>query len=99
ANEQITVGDEVNIPDLGDPETSNMTEEEVDKLVEQLTDFPSAPSDAQRPTPSQQLRKEISAPNARVKKIWLWRPLTFPPVPEKGEFDVSRIEKSQYFFS
>ncbi|KAL8978997.1 MAG: hypothetical protein Q9205_005563 [Flavoplaca limonia] len=99
ANEQITVGDEVNIPDLGDPETSNMTEEEVDKLVEQLTDFPGAPSDAQPPTPSQQLRKEVPARNAQAKKIWLWRPLTFPPVPEKGEFDVSRIEKSQYFFS
>lgn len=34
-----------------------------------------------------------------VKTIPLWLPLTFPPVPEKGSFDVSRLKESQYFFS
>jgi len=29
----------------------------------------------------------------------IWLPLTFPPVPQKGEFDVSRLKNSQYFFS
>ncbi|PHH86743.1 hypothetical protein CDD83_9812 [Cordyceps sp. RAO-2017] len=28
-----------------------------------------------------------------------WRPLTVPPVPKKGEFDVTRLRNSQYFFS
>merc|ERR1712093_593026 len=29
----------------------------------------------------------------------IWLPLTFPPVPQRGEFDVSRLKNSQYFFS
>ncbi|KAI4145490.1 MAG: hypothetical protein LQ340_006258 [Diploschistes diacapsis] len=33
------------------------------------------------------------------KKVWVWRPLTFPPVPNKGTFDVSRLKDSKYFFS
>ena len=33
------------------------------------------------------------------KKVWLWIPLAFPPVPEKGEFDVRRLKDSPYFFS
>ena len=32
-------------------------------------------------------------------KILLWLPLTFPSVPQKGDFDVSRLKDSQYFFS
>ncbi|KAK5256506.1 DNA-directed RNA polymerase, partial [Cryomyces antarcticus] len=32
-------------------------------------------------------------------KLSLWLPLTFPPVPEKGDFDVTRLKESQYFFS
>ncbi|PGG95634.1 hypothetical protein AJ80_09929 [Polytolypa hystricis UAMH7299] len=42
------------------------------------------------------------AKKTRPKKsldIWVWLPLTLPPVPEKGEFDVSRLKDSQYFFS
>ncbi|WEW57393.1 DNA-directed RNA polymerase [Emydomyces testavorans] len=48
---------------------------------------------------------EISEPVADKPKkkgassSWVWLPLTFRPVPSKGEFDVSRLENSQYFFS
>ncbi|KAL6702568.1 DNA-directed RNA polymerase [Coniothyrium glycines] len=31
--------------------------------------------------------------------IDVWLPLTFPPVPEKGGWDVSRLRESKYFFS
>ncbi|SPN99699.1 related to DNA-directed RNA polymerase, mitochondrial [Cephalotrichum gorgonifer] len=33
------------------------------------------------------------------RTIQVWLPLTFPPVPEKGDFDVSKLKSSQYFFS
>ncbi|KAL9126655.1 MAG: hypothetical protein Q9217_004331 [Psora testacea] len=33
------------------------------------------------------------------KKTWVWLPLTFPPVPKKGDFDVKRLKDSPYFFS
>ncbi|KAI1776892.1 DNA/RNA polymerase [Hypoxylon cercidicola] len=46
-------------------------------------------------------RKETSdkfkARNTLGLKIWL--PLTFPNVPKKGDFDVSRLKESKYFFS
>ncbi|KLU93196.1 hypothetical protein MAPG_12133 [Magnaporthiopsis poae ATCC 64411] len=31
--------------------------------------------------------------------ISLWMPLTFPPLPKKGTFDVTRLKSSDYFFS
>ncbi|PSS16678.1 hypothetical protein M430DRAFT_51026 [Amorphotheca resinae ATCC 22711] len=33
------------------------------------------------------------------RDTWIWLPLTFPPVPKKGEFDVTRLRQSEYFFS
>ncbi|KAI9772458.1 MAG: DNA-directed RNA polymerase [Geoglossum simile] len=33
------------------------------------------------------------------RSLLVWVPLTFPPVPERGEFDVSRLKESKYFFS
>ncbi|SLM39466.1 DNA-directed RNA polymerase, phage-type [Lasallia pustulata] len=44
-------------------------------------------------------QQEIRKRKAPGKNIWLWLPLTFPPVPKKGDFDVSRLKNSQYFFS
>ncbi|KAL4932913.1 DNA-directed RNA polymerase [Aspergillus undulatus] len=43
------------------------------------------------------------APEKKAKKkqemLWLWLPLRFPEVPKKGEWDVTRIRQSEYFFS
>ncbi|KAI9827259.1 MAG: DNA-directed RNA polymerase [Thelocarpon impressellum] len=36
---------------------------------------------------------------AQKTPVTFWLPLTFPPVPKKGEFDVSRLKDSLYFFS
>lgn len=39
------------------------------------------------------------------KKPWkkplatVWKPLSFPPIPKKGDFDVNSLKDSQYFFS
>ncbi|CAD6567431.1 MAG: DNA-directed RNA polymerase [Alectoria sarmentosa] len=41
--------------------------------------------------------KKASA--GKDRKIWVWLPLKFAPVPKKGAFDVSRLKDSQYFFS
>ncbi|KAF1948904.1 mitochondrial DNA-directed RNA polymeras-like protein [Byssothecium circinans] len=38
-----------------------------------------------------------SVPMKAVLQVWL--PLTFPPVPQKGSWDVSRLRDSKYFFS
>ncbi|KAI9787243.1 MAG: DNA-directed RNA polymerase [Geoglossum umbratile] len=33
------------------------------------------------------------------RSLHVWVPLAFPPVPKRGEFDVSRLKESKYFFS
>lgn len=33
-----------------------------------------------------------------TRKLFVWLPLTFPEVPEKGDFDVQRLRQSRYFF-
>jgi len=38
-----------------------------------------------------------SAPARSILHVWL--PLTFPPVPKKGDWDVTRLRESKYFFS
>ncbi|KFX86083.1 hypothetical protein V490_09234, partial [Pseudogymnoascus sp. VKM F-3557] len=45
--------------------------------------------------------KSVSKKRVRSKGTVLsvWLPVSFPPVPEKGSFDVSRLKNSQYFFS
>ncbi|QGI84071.1 hypothetical protein CEK25_010800 [Fusarium fujikuroi] len=46
----------------------------------------------------------VIQPKKEVKQNWkqithFWRPLTFPDLPKKGDFDVKRLRESQYFFS
>ncbi|KAL8778079.1 MAG: hypothetical protein Q9213_007575 [Squamulea squamosa] len=101
ANEQLAVGDETNIGNVGTAETIGMDGEDEGFIQEGATttveDTPS--DDAQIPNPMKKANGERTPRKSPGRKVWLWRPLTFPPVPAKGEFDVSRIEKSQYFFS
>ncbi|TLS26148.1 hypothetical protein PpBr36_05003 [Pyricularia pennisetigena] len=35
----------------------------------------------------------------RKKHISIWAPMSFPDIPEKGDFDVTRLKSSKYFFS
>ncbi|KAI0840964.1 DNA/RNA polymerase [Hypoxylon sp. FL0890] len=46
-------------------------------------------------------QKAIARSHAKAKATGLnvWLPLTFPEVPKKGDFDVTRLRNSQYFFS
>ncbi|KAF2788881.1 DNA-directed RNA polymerase mitochondrial precursor [Melanomma pulvis-pyrius CBS 109.77] len=43
--------------------------------------------------------KSASTRSAAVSRIQVWLPLTFPPVPKKGDWDVKRLRESKYFFS
>ncbi|WYZ46109.1 hypothetical protein EsH8_IX_000334 [Colletotrichum jinshuiense] len=44
---------------------------------------------------TEKTKKTPGKPNT----IQVWLPLTFPPIPEKGDFDVQRLKQSEYFFS
>lgn len=66
-----------------------------DIVTEQLTD--STP----RTSPSRPTAAKAGARHANGERnvIQVWAPLTFPPVPKKGGWDVSRLRESKYFFS
>ncbi|KAI4231164.1 MAG: hypothetical protein LQ349_005783, partial [Xanthoria aureola] len=95
ANEQLSVGDEDNIGGMDPAETIGLGSGDQSPAEEGTTVHHAQPQDPS----SQKSTTERTAQAAGGRKVWLWRPMTFPPVPIKGEFDVSRIEKSQYFFS
>ena len=83
------VGDDVDLQGRLDPLMHERDHEQVDgqseKLEQELEEEASA-------TP----KKKISASQ---NQLWLWLPLTFREVPKKGDFDVTRLRESQYFFS
>ncbi|KAJ5295481.1 hypothetical protein PENANT_c001G10083 [Penicillium antarcticum] len=37
--------------------------------------------------------------SSRAATTWMWVPLKFRPVPKKGDWDLTRIRESKYFFS
>lgn len=75
ANEKLAVGDEENIDSVGpalDEEVGVVDQQHDEEAVVEAVET-KAPSSGIKPT----------ARPAAPKKIWLWRPLTFPPVPQK----------------
>ncbi|KAF2467692.1 DNA/RNA polymerase [Lindgomyces ingoldianus] len=84
-----------------------------DAAVEDLTTCPEAHKSSrklsahpqgqtQNDTSAEQLQPQQPPAKAKLRqlsKIQVWLPLTFPPVPKKGNFDVKRLKESKYFFS
>ncbi|OTA96122.1 hypothetical protein M434DRAFT_393206 [Hypoxylon sp. CO27-5] len=63
---------------------------EISRFESELTG--QAKEAAQKASAKSKLKKKSTGLN-------VWLPLTFPEVPKKGDFDVSRLRDSQYFFS
>jgi DNA-directed RNA polymerase len=86
----VEISDTLNENDL-----ESMTEEEAEDL-EGLEDHEDdAPLDEANKKEKSKAKRYLGT----GKKIQVWLPLTFPPVPKKGDFDVSRLKDSKYFFS
>ncbi|KAF9581360.1 DNA-directed RNA polymerase [Lunasporangiospora selenospora] len=45
------------------------------------------------------LRKKQGRKKAASRLYHSWEPLTFPPLPDRGDFDVAKVADSDYFFS
>ena len=107
ANEELEVGDLENAERVESfvdeeaaavsAETADVDEEEELKDIEE-GNIETRTHEIKQEKPARGLiskrKKEVSK-----KKTWLWLPLTFPPVPKKGDFDVKRLKNSLYFFS
>ncbi|KAL8691922.1 MAG: hypothetical protein Q9224_004069 [Gallowayella concinna] len=87
ANEQISVGDEENIGDIDTaPQTVDMGVPTHEDFIEEdggITVTDEAQSEADDFNAMKEAKAKYAAQSARTRKIWLWRPLTFPPVPAK----------------
>jgi len=76
-------------------EALTTTESTLDLVEEDAEDLGKDPQSggvsAKKKSPSR------AAADKTITQVWI--PLTFPPVPKKGGWDVSRLRESQYFFS
>lgn len=44
-------------------------------------------------------RQQEKKKSSKAVQLSLWLPLTFPAIPKKGNFDVTMLKESKYFFS
>ncbi|KAF3904131.1 hypothetical protein AA313_de0203044 [Arthrobotrys entomopaga] len=81
--------------------TSKKTPEEIEEekqMAELLVDIPDTDGDATAEgAPKKAAKKKAS--HVKGPRVYVWVDIEFPQVPQKGEFDVSRLKDSKYFFS
>ncbi|KAG9638590.1 DNA/RNA polymerase, partial [Aureobasidium melanogenum] len=91
--------DDLTEPVLSDHDDLDVTSD--DKVAKAAEDAAIDMDEGEEHVPSiEELKKKAvkSAKKPPVKKVYVWLPLKFPEVPEKGDFDVTRLKESQYFF-
>ncbi|KAI5305645.1 hypothetical protein KEM56_003769 [Ascosphaera pollenicola] len=79
---------------------------DLEKDIDEAEAVPAA-EEAKEAKPAKSKRKSKQAKDTSSsagkanndKLIWLWIPCEFPDVPKKGDFDVSMLKDSEYFFS
>ena len=89
--------DDLSEPVLGDHDDVDLTGD--DKVAKAAEDAEIGDEAEENVPTIQELKKKAAVTKkAVVRKIYVWLPLKFPEVPEKGDFDVTRLKESQYFF-
>lgn len=92
---------------LGETESKAKTTEKskFDSIVETSQALEEAvmnsedPESVVAPTPHDKPRRSGVKYLGEMSTLQVWLPLTFPPVPKKGDWDVARLRESKYFFS
>jgi DNA-directed RNA polymerase len=88
--------DDLSEPVLGDHDDVDSTGD--DKVAKAAEDAETGDAAEHVPTIEELKRKASTTKKQPVRKVYVWLPLKFPEVPEKGDFDVTRLKESQYFF-
>ncbi|EPE35253.1 DNA/RNA polymerase [Glarea lozoyensis ATCC 20868] len=72
------------------------TADEISDIQDEESEPPSSPFEIHV-----QKRAKVKRANAprKLGPVSVWLPITFPQHPQKGDFDVSRLRDSKYFFS
>jgi DNA-directed RNA polymerase len=73
------------------------TEENVEDLEDVANEIESSELNSEANSESKKEKLSRAITNRLIIHVWV--PLSFPPVPEKGGWDVSRLRESKYFFS
>ncbi|KAF2808413.1 mitochondrial DNA-directed RNA polymeras-like protein, partial [Mytilinidion resinicola] len=98
---------EVQQPLIGQP-TPELMEEMQEKMMsaelsgmdfESPADVADEAEEAEEDTEPKNTKAARKGKAPNPQKVFIWLPLTFPPVPKKGDFDVRRLKESKYFFS
>ncbi|KAI9930308.1 DNA-directed RNA polymerase [Aspergillus wentii] len=83
--------------DASDPAIETLFSSDFETLGSKTNDI----EDAAEATPDEP-QDQAAAPKKKKQSknyVWFWLPLRFREVPAKGEWDLTRIRESQYFFS
>lgn len=92
ADRQTEIRDEAPTEEAEMISTTESTMDLVEEGAEDLAKDPqSGGLSAKKKSPSRMAAERVT--------VQVWIPLTFPPVPKKGDWDVSRLRESKYFFS
>ncbi|TIA50043.1 DNA/RNA polymerase [Aureobasidium pullulans] len=99
-NSDIFAASELETNDLTEPVLSDNDDVDItsDDKVAKAAEDAEAEDDAVPTLESLKAKRVKGAKKEQVRKVFVWLPLKFPEVPEKGDFDVTRLKESQYFF-
>lgn len=98
------------VPDNAEPSELKMSVDMNDPAIESLFSSFDMPNNAASDLKMDDAKdgevadkEEVGAKKKRKTRVpdttWVWLPLNFRDIPTKGDWDVTRILKSQYFFS
>lgn len=71
---------------------------DTEALAEEGSAMGEPEEDGQEASPTTPTLGKSKAKKSPPRKLYVWLPMTFPEVPAKGDFDVSRLRSSKYFF-
>ncbi|KAI1174644.1 DNA-dependent RNA polymerase [Nemania sp. FL0916] len=80
----------------GNSQEAQEAEEEIQEKAKELLGMSHFEATLKKISPLRSKKTVAKKPGDYVS---LWLPLTFPPIPEKGDFDVRQLKDSKYFFS
>jgi DNA-directed RNA polymerase len=99
ADEETSDLNDLTEPVLSEHDDVDVTNDDKVAKAAEDADVLDEAGDQHIPTIEELKRKAApAAKKAAVRKVYVWLPLKFPEVPEKGDFDVTRLKESQYFF-
>jgi DNA-directed RNA polymerase, mitochondrial len=98
-DDALHVGDDVHVENEAFSATDEITAQTQAKKSLHIPELDGELSPEEQEKRKKEARTRRNALWRWHRKINIWLPLEFPPVPKRGDYDVRRIDASPYFFS